>query len=177
ARVPGPEDLTARSGPGGEERSARGRGRLPLLVGAAAAALVLAGGGALAWYALPFGAEEDPAAAAAPSGEGPDEETREEAGEETDGLGIDLSEESLLGLDFAGEGEELYLYGSLTLSAWDLEEGGPTHLFEPVPGYADIGDDGTVAGTYAGHIQVWDCPGGEVTVGVRPGAEAVKTAH
>ena len=164
ARVPGPEDLTARSGPGGEERSARGRGRLPLLVGAAAAALVLAGGGALAWYALPFGAEEDPEAAASPSGEGPDEETREEAGEETDGLGIDLSEEILLGLDFAGEGEELYLYGSLTLSAWDLEEGGPTHLFEPVPGYADIGDDGTVAGTYAGHIQVWDGPTGEETV-------------
>ena len=166
ARVPGPKELTARSGPSGEERPARRR-RLPLLLCAAAAALVLAGGGTLAWYALPIGTEEEPETAAPSS----DEEPEEEPGEEPDGLDVDLADEILLSLDFAGDGEQLYLYGSLTLSAWDLEEGEPTHLFEPVPGYADVGDDGTVAGTYTGHIQVWDGPTGEETVRLGDGAD------
>lgn len=160
ARVPGPEDLAARSGPAEDTRSAPRRSRLPLVIGAAATVLVLAGGAALAWYALPVDSEEEPGTADPTSEAEPNGEPDEDSG----GHDITLSDEILLSLDFAEDGEELYLYGSLTLSAWDVEAGEPTHLFEPVPGYSHVGRDGTVAGTYTDHIQVWDGPSGEEVV-------------
>jgi WD40 repeat protein len=128
-----------------------------------AAALVIAGGGALALTSLPPGpggsgpgAGGDPSAApsADPSG-GPATDPEDEA------LSVDLRGFNY-DMGFSADGETLYVYGT-QISAWDWREGVPIDVFEPSPLSGAIGRDGRIVASYVDHIRIWDGDSGTVS--------------
>ncbi|MEU3018009.1 serine/threonine-protein kinase [Nocardiopsis sp. NPDC007018] len=152
------------SGARGRQDGAPGKGRgrrIALVTGAAVAALVLVGGGALALNAFPLASEDSANSADIPP--------QEEAADDPDGDGGDGGAEAdpdepvpasfegfLYDIAFSEDGELMHVFGSNTLATWDWREGTRVDVYSPTPTGAMITPQGFAAGTTANYVEVWD---------------------
>ncbi|MFE9243075.1 protein kinase [Nocardiopsis sp. NPDC006938] len=149
------------SGTRGRQDGAPGKGRgrrIALVTGAAVAALVLVGGGALALNAFPLASEDSANSADTPPQEGAADDPDGDGGAEADpDEPAPASFEGFLyDIAFSEDGELMHVFGSNTLATWDWREGTRVDVYSPTPTGAMITPQGFAAGTTANYVEVWD---------------------
>ena len=128
----------------------RGRRRTALVVGAAAATIVLVGGTGLA-LTRPWATEERPSTATAPEEPAEEPEESEPEWDGVTGFGSFIND-----LMFTPDGAGLYVLTPDAMTFWDWESGEFRHAFEPRPSTYDLADDGTMASSYPGTTLIHD---------------------